>query len=62
MDQSILSVLVCPICKSNLFLDKQENLLICKADKIGYPIKEGIPVMLPEEAKKMNLDEIKKYG
>lgn len=50
MDQSIINALVCPECKSELYLDKERLLLICKADKLAYPIVEGIPVMLVEEA------------
>ncbi len=59
MDQSVINVLVCPECKSKLHLDKEANILVCKADKLAYPIKEGIPVMLVEEAKKLNIEDIK---
>lgn len=62
MDQSIINALVCPECKSELYLDKEKNILVCKADKLAYPIREGLPVMLVEEAQKLNIDEIKKYG
>ncbi|MFC4891592.1 Trm112 family protein [Pseudofrancisella aestuarii] len=62
MDQSILNMLVCPVCKSNLHYDKAKNILVCKADKLAYPIKNNIPVMLVEEAQKLNIEEIKKYG
>ncbi|AJC48957.1 Trm112 family protein [Allofrancisella guangzhouensis] len=62
MDQSVLSVLVCPVCKSNLHYDKQKQILVCKADKLAYPIRDNIPVMLVEEATKLNIEEIKKYG
>ncbi|AXA33991.1 Trm112 family protein [Francisella adeliensis] len=62
MDQSIINALVCPECKSELYLDKERQLLICKADKLAYPIVEGIPVMLVEEAQKLSIEEIKQYG
>ncbi|APC96774.1 Trm112 family protein [Francisella frigiditurris] len=62
MDQSILNMLVCPVCKSNLHYDKEKNILVCKADKLAYPIKNNIPVMIVEEAQKLNIEEIKKYG
>lgn len=62
MDQSIINALVCPLCKSDLHLDKEKNILVCKADKLAYPIRENIPVMLIEEATKLNIEEIKKYG
>lgn len=62
MDHSVLNVLVCPVCNSGLHYDKENQLLICKADKLAYPIRENIPVMLVEEAKKLTLEEVKKYG
>lgn len=61
MDQSIINALVCPVCKSELHLDKEKSILVCKADKLAYPIRENIPVMLIEEATKLNIEEIKKY-
>ncbi|MDE4996927.1 Trm112 family protein [Francisella tularensis subsp. holarctica] len=62
MDHSVLNVLVCPIGKANLYYDKETQVLVCKADKLAYPIRENIPLMLVEEAKKMTLEEVKKYG
>ena len=62
MDKSVLNVLVCPLCKSKLHYDKNNQILVCKGDKLAYPIRENIPVMLVEEAKKLNIEEIKKYG
>ncbi|OEZ33866.1 hypothetical protein AS144_01715 [Francisella endosymbiont of Amblyomma maculatum] len=62
MDHSVLNVLVCPICKSNLHYDKENQVLVCKADKLAYPIRGNITVMLVEEAKKLTLEEVKKYG
>ena len=61
MDKSLLEVLVCPVCRSNLYYDKDNKALICKSDKLSYPIREGIPVMIVEEATKLTLEEIKKY-
>ncbi|MDE4992750.1 Trm112 family protein [Francisella tularensis] len=62
MVHSFLIVLVCPICNANLYYDKENQVLVCKADKLAYPIREYIPVLLVEEAKKMTLEEVKKYG
>lgn len=62
MNQSVLNLLVCPICKSNLHYDKDEQLLVCKADKLAYPVRDNIPVMIVEEAIKLNIEEVKKYG
>jgi len=50
MKPELLNVLACPICKSGLRYDKQAQELICKADRLAFPIKEGIPHLLPEAA------------
>lgn len=57
MDKKLLDILVCPICKSPLVYKKAENELICKADRLAYPIRDDIPVMLEEEARKLAVDE-----
>ncbi|VAW91886.1 FIG002473: Protein YcaR in KDO2-Lipid A biosynthesis cluster [hydrothermal vent metagenome] len=53
MDKKLLDILACPICKGLLHYDKSENELICKVDKLAYPIRDDIPVMLEEEARKI---------
>ncbi|TAJ76630.1 MAG: Trm112 family protein [Gallionellaceae bacterium] len=60
MDAKLLEILVCPLCKSPLVYRKAEQELICKADKLAYVIKDGIPVMLADEARKLTDDEIAK--
>lgn len=62
MEKSVLNVLVCPLCKSPLIYDRDNQRMICKADKLAYPIKDGVPVMLVEEAKSLSLEEVKQYG
>ncbi|MGH8378542.1 MAG: Trm112 family protein [Gammaproteobacteria bacterium] len=57
MDVKLLEILVCPLCKGPLLYRKAENELICKADKLAYPIRDGIPVMLEEEARELKSDE-----
>ncbi|NOX42891.1 MAG: Trm112 family protein [Gammaproteobacteria bacterium] len=57
MDNKLLDILVCPLCKSPLVYKKDENELICKADRLAYPIKNDIPVMLKEEARQLPADE-----
>ena len=52
MDAKLLDILVCPLCKGLLLYKKSENELICKADRLAFPIKDGIPVMLEDEARK----------
>jgi uncharacterized protein YbaR (Trm112 family) len=55
VDPRLLEILVCPLCKGKLVLAGSE--LICKADRLGYPVKDGIPVMLEEEARKLPPEE-----
>lgn len=51
MDKKLLDILVCPLCKGKLELDEAANELVCKFDKLAYPIRDDIPVMLEEEAR-----------
>lgn len=53
MDKKLLEILVCPVCKGPLEYRKDDKELVCKADKLAYPIKDDIPVMLEEEARKL---------
>ena len=57
MDKRLLDILVCPICKSPLVYKRETNELICKADRLAYPIRDDIPVMLEEEARRLELEE-----
>ncbi|MDO9423334.1 MAG: Trm112 family protein [Methylobacter sp.] len=58
MDKKLLDILACPLCKSPLIYDKSKQELICKADHITFPIRDDIPVMLEDEARKLTNDEI----
>jgi len=58
VDNKLLEILACPICKQSLIYNKQKKELICKADRLAFPIKENIPVMLEEEARKVELEEL----
>jgi hypothetical protein len=60
MDQKLLDLLVCPICKGPLLYDKQNKELICRAEKIAFPIKDGIPVLLEDEARELSFEEAEK--
>ncbi len=51
MDKKLLEILVCPLCKGKLVYDKAAQELICKADRLAFPINDGIPVMLEDEAR-----------
>jgi uncharacterized protein len=57
VDKQLLDILVCPLCKSPLIYRKQEQELICKADRLVFPIRDDIPVMLEDEARKLSLEE-----
>lgn len=57
MDKRLLSILACPHCKSELLYNKTAQELICKADRLAYPIRDDIPVLLESEARKITLEE-----
>jgi uncharacterized protein YbaR (Trm112 family) len=54
MDSRLLDILVCPICKGPLLYRKAEQELVCKADRLAFQIRDGIPVMLEDEARKLD--------
>ncbi len=53
MDKKLLDILVCPLCKGPLIYKKDRQELICKADRLAYPVRDDIPVMLEEEARRL---------
>lgn len=57
VDAKLLEILVCPLCKGPLVYRKEAGELVCKADRLGYPVRDGIPVMLEDEARKLPPDE-----
>lgn len=57
MDPKLLEILVCPVCKGPLAHRPEAAELICKADRLGFPVKDGIPVMLEEDARKLPPEE-----
>ena len=57
MDSKLLDILVCPLCKSPLLYRKPENELICKADRLAFPIRDGIPIMVEDEARRLPVEE-----
>lgn len=56
-DKKLLDIMACPICQSTLRYDKAKQELICKADRLAFPIQDGIPVMLEDEARRISLEE-----
>lgn len=57
IDPKLLDILVCPLTKTSLIYNKETNELISKKAKLAYPINNGIPVMLPSEARQLKDDE-----
>jgi uncharacterized protein len=58
MDARLLEILVCPICKGPLDYVKDAQELVCKADRLGFPVRDGIPVMLEDEARRLSAEEV----
>ena len=58
MDKRLLDILVCPLCKSQLHFKSDTHELICKADRLAYPIRDDVPVMLVDEARSLSTEEI----
>lgn len=58
MDSRLLEILVCPVCKGNLDYRKEPQELVCRPCKLAYPVRDGIPVMLEDEARNLSDDEL----
>ena len=57
IDEKLLAILVCPVSKAPLEYDKEKDELLCSASGLAYPVRDGIPVMLEEEARQLSEDE-----
>jgi uncharacterized protein YbaR (Trm112 family) len=57
MDAKLLDILACPVCKGPLVYARPQQQLICRADRLAYPIRDDIPVMLEEEAVQLKPDD-----
>ncbi len=60
MDSKLLEMLVCPVTKGPLVHDRARQELISKSARLAYPIRDGIPVMLEEEARKLSAEELER--
>ena len=58
LDKKLLEILACPICKGELHYDKNAQELVCAVDKLAFPVRDGVPVMLTAEARAMSSDEL----
>lgn len=58
MDKHLLDILVDPVTKGPLIYDKKNQELLSRGSRLAYPIRDGIPVMLPEEARELSAEEM----
>jgi uncharacterized protein YbaR (Trm112 family) len=57
VEARLLDILACPVCKGSLQYHRQEALLVCRGDRLAFPIRDGIPVMLEDEARALAPDD-----
>lgn len=57
MDKRLLEILACPICKGKLEFRKEQQELLCRFDRLAFPVRDGIPVMLEHEARALAAEE-----
>ena len=57
MDKKLLDILACPVCKSPVEYRKERQELVCRACRLAYPVRDDIPVMLEEEARRIPVEE-----
>lgn len=57
IDPKLLEILVCPVSKTSLIYDRQKQELVSKAAGLAYPIRDGIPIMLVDEARPLDIEE-----
>lgn len=62
MDKKLLDLLVCPVTKGALIYDKAAQELISRQARLAYPIRDGIPIMLEDEARELGDDEVEKLS
>ncbi len=58
MDRRLLDLLACPLCKAPLEYRRASEELVCRAERLAYPVRDGIPVLLAAEARQMELTEL----
>ena len=57
LEKTLLDILVCPICKGNLTYQKDKQEMICFVDKLAFPIEDDIPIMIPELARNLEIEQ-----
>ncbi|MFA9441159.1 MAG: Trm112 family protein [Rhodocyclaceae bacterium] len=58
MDPKLLEILVCPVCKGPLDYRKPEQELVCRPCRLAYPVRDGIPVMLADDARSLSAEDV----
>ncbi|WP_392439324.1 Trm112 family protein [Edwardsiella piscicida] len=57
MDHRLLEIVACPVCNGKLSFNQENQELVCKIDRLAFPLRDGIPVMLENEARPLPLEE-----
>ena len=57
MSERLADILACPVCKGPLLWQRDSQEYLCRADRLAYPVRDGIPVMLPDEARRLAPDD-----
>lgn len=57
MTEQLTDILACPVCKGPLHRQRDPEEYVCRADRLAYPVQDGIPVMLPDEARRLAPDD-----
>jgi len=57
MDARMLEILACPVCKGTLRYQREAQVLVCRMDRLAFPVRDGVPVMLEEEARQLTADD-----
>ena len=57
MDARLLDILACPVCKGPLVYRREAQVLVCRMDRLAYPIRDDVPIMLEEEARQLTADD-----
>ena len=62
MKKTLIDILACPVCKGPIILQKEQQEFICRFDKLAFPVKNDIPVMIPSEERQLTLEELEKLS
>ena len=57
MSERLTDILACPVCKGPLAWQREAQEYVCRADRLAFPVRDGIPVMLPDEARQLSPDD-----